>query len=318
MKHLLQLDVLIQDNPQPIGAPSAYPALERMLGVGGDLTVHPVSASSWLLQAFGASCVAPYSALGDGLPAQSGYWLRADPVYLHLMRDRIILPQPAVDEIDTDEAQTLVQTLNAHFTELQFFAPHPRRWYVHVNTPQHLITHDPERVVGRDIRQHMPQGVDGQAWISRLNEAQMLLHAHAVNEQREAIGKLPVNGLWLWGGGSWEPPNQQPYGQCWGDNALLNGLVGNPSLLPDSMECVLSCQEARQLLVLDAQPGSTLLEGRYLERLFQALRRGCFQRLRLLVAREGQMLECVIQRWDGWKLWRGKKDLMTVFFQRGH
>ena len=36
---------------------------------------------------------------------------------------------------------------------------------------------------------------------TRLNELQMLLHAHPVNQAREARGELSVNSLWLWGGG---------------------------------------------------------------------------------------------------------------------
>ena len=37
---------------------------------------------------------------------------------------------------------------------------------------------------------------------AELNELQMLLHEHPVNQAREARGELPVNSLWLWGGGS--------------------------------------------------------------------------------------------------------------------
>src|SRR5581483_6730471 len=34
-----------------------------------------------------------------------------------------------------------------------------------------------------------------------LNEAQMVLHAHPVNEAREARGEPPLNSIWLWGAG---------------------------------------------------------------------------------------------------------------------
>ena len=51
-------------------------------------------------------------------------------------------------------------------------------------------------------RNALPTGEDGQAGARHLLEAQMVLHASAVNERRESRGALPVNSLWLWGGGS--------------------------------------------------------------------------------------------------------------------
>ena len=47
----------------------------------------------------------------------------------------------------------------------------------------------------------MPQGDDAPHFRSLLNELQMLLFEHPVNQAREARGELPVNSLWLWGGG---------------------------------------------------------------------------------------------------------------------
>jgi hypothetical protein len=36
-----------------------------------------------------------------------------------------------------------------------------------------------------------------------MNEAQMLLHTHPLNDEREARGQLRVGSLWWWGGGRW-------------------------------------------------------------------------------------------------------------------
>ena len=104
VKHLLQLDVLIQGNHLPLQQAPACPALEKLLGLATLSPPQEKTASQWLLQSFGlpGDAAAPHGALGDGLPVQQGYWLRADPVYLHLMRDRIILPQPGVDDIDAE------------------------------------------------------------------------------------------------------------------------------------------------------------------------------------------------------------------------
>jgi hypothetical protein len=38
---------------------------------------------------------------------------------------------------------------------------------------------------------------DAKAWRKLLNETQMLWFTDAVNQHREAEGKLPINGLWV-------------------------------------------------------------------------------------------------------------------------
>jgi hypothetical protein len=38
-------------------------------------------------------------------------------------------------------------------------------------------------------------------WRHAINEAQMVLHAHPVNQARQAAGQPVVNSLWPWGGG---------------------------------------------------------------------------------------------------------------------
>jgi hypothetical protein len=40
-----------------------------------------------------------------------------------------------------------------------------------------------------------------------MNEIQMLLHDHAVNERRERARQLPINGWWLWGFGAQSHPS---------------------------------------------------------------------------------------------------------------
>src|SRR3990172_4623918 len=94
-------------------------------GEGGYLENH-------LCELFGVTCaadapIAPVSAAFDGLAA--GCWLRADPVHLRLQRDQLLLAgvQPG-----GEEGAALGASLNEHFAGqgMEFFAPHPQRWYV--------------------------------------------------------------------------------------------------------------------------------------------------------------------------------------------
>jgi hypothetical protein len=61
---------------------------------------------------------------------------------------------------------------------------------------------DPARFLGRPVREGVPQGVGAPALRRLMSEIEMWLHEHPLNELRIAVGKLPISGLWLWGGGS--------------------------------------------------------------------------------------------------------------------
>ncbi len=159
---------------------------------------------SHLCELFGVPCeadapVAPISAAFDGLG--EGCWLRADPVHLRLRRDQMIL-LPDV-EVEADEAEQLCAALNEHFAGqgMEFFAPHPQRWYVRLDRLPDIETVPLSQAAGRNVRGLLPSGKEAAHWHRVFNEIQMLLHSHPANEAREARGELPINSLWLWGGG---------------------------------------------------------------------------------------------------------------------
>ena len=130
------------------------------------------------------------SAAFDGLAA--GCWLRADSVNLSLQRDQLLL---ASVQAGSEEAAALCASLNAHFAgqDIEFFAPHPRRWYMRLDALPRIITTPLSEVVGGDVRRALPTGEDAARWHRLFNEIQMLLHAHPLNEAREARGELPIN-----------------------------------------------------------------------------------------------------------------------------
>jgi hypothetical protein len=58
-----------------------------------------------------------------------------------------------------------------------------------------------------------------------LNEVQMLLHDHPINQQRVQAGKLPVNSVWLWGEGSMPTAISENWEQVYGDDVLVEALA---------------------------------------------------------------------------------------------
>lgn len=183
------------------------PALQTLLARGTRLPGPAGGVEAALCEALGISRqqdwpLAPITLAMDGGAAGDAYWLRADPVHLRVMRDRVVLADADALSLSRQEADALAAAVGQHFgAELSPLPLHPRRWYLRYPQPPRLATTPLSVAVGRDIDPLLPRGDDAMRFRAELNELQMLLHAHPVNQAREARGELPVNSLWLWGGG---------------------------------------------------------------------------------------------------------------------
>jgi hypothetical protein len=128
-------------------------------------------------------------------------WLCADPVHLRFHHERIVLADAGAFEIDDGEATALITSLNATFADIGVFhAATARRWYLRLNTAVDHVAEPLSAVAGRRMDSEL---ADKTSPLHRwLNEVQMFLHLHPVNEQRAAQGKPAINSLWLWGAGT--------------------------------------------------------------------------------------------------------------------
>ncbi|KXS33158.1 MAG: 2,3-bisphosphoglycerate-independent phosphoglycerate mutase [Candidatus Gallionella acididurans] len=186
-----------------VSAGLRLPALEKLLGRGQGEMSEAVSLEQLLCGSFDLPLqdeapIAPISAAFDGLAA--GCWMRADPVNLNLQRDRLLM---SAVQAGSAEAAALSASLNEHFAGqgLEFFAPHPQRWYVRLGELPRIRTTPLSQALGGDVRGALPGGADASRWHQLFNEIQMLLHAHPLNEAREARGEPTINSVWFWGGG---------------------------------------------------------------------------------------------------------------------
>lgn len=131
-------------------------------------------------------------------------WLRADPA--HVRPDMTGARVLAIGELGLtdEEVDALVRPLMPLFgdTGFQLSAPAPSRWYLALPIESRLPTFSsPEAVLGDDLFTHLPDGPEGRRWRALLNEAQVILHNHPVNEARVVAGKPAVNSLCFWGAG---------------------------------------------------------------------------------------------------------------------
>ncbi len=183
------------------------PALQTLLARGARLPCPGGGVEAALCEALGIARqqdwpLAPITLEADGGVAGDAYWLRADPVHLRVMRDRIVLADADGLSLSRHEADALAAAIGQHFgADLSPLPLHPQRWYLQYLQAPRLTTTPLSVAVGRDIDPLLPHGDDAMRFRAELNELQMLLHEHPVNQAREARGELPVNSLWLWGGG---------------------------------------------------------------------------------------------------------------------
>ncbi|MDD2915963.1 MAG: hypothetical protein PHP70_11660 [Gallionella sp.] len=340
--HLVITDLFLpKEFASGVYADLHLPALEKMLARGASTGHVPSSGSgrtggvgasleNHLCELFGVACkldapIAPISAAFDGLiHASDGCWLRADPVHLSLQRDQMLLLPDM--RISADEAAQMCASLNRHFAGqgVEFYAPHPQRWYLRLDTLPDIATVPLSQAVGHDVHGLLPTGSEALRWHQLGNEIQMLLFAHPVNEAREARGELPVNSVWLWGCGyDTDMPLQKNYQSVSSDEVLCKmfaAAAGIPFLKWSGQWCD---NGGDQLLVwnglrLALQRGDLAawrdalqsFETGYAQPLWQALRSGSISRLRVDIAGgDNAMRTLLLTRRDAWTFWRGTKPL---------
>ena len=183
------------------------PALQRLLARGRRETGTWPGIDAWLMERFNVEPQtdwpsAPFALLGEGEAPGEAHWVHADAVSLRADRDRLLLVDATTLEIKEDEAQALQSTLEQHFADsLRLIMTAPGRWYGNFSVPPEGKTLPLAEVAGGQIE----PGRGAMAWHAIMNEMQMLLHEHPVNEAREARGEPPINGIWLWGAGRLAP-----------------------------------------------------------------------------------------------------------------
>lgn len=304
------------------------PCAELLLARARRSEAAPQALERWLAERFGIGD-APFPAgalsrLGRGDEPGDGDWERADPVHLHLLRDRIVLVPAEAFELAAEEAQALCATLNVHFAgRLRFEPMEPRRWCARLeNGLDGAAEQSPAERAGQELR----PGGRGDALA---NEMQMALHEHPVNEAREARGAPPVNGLWLWGAGDLPAKAEAPWESLATDEPAVLGLARLAGLrgraLPPSADALLERipEDGRHLVVLDGlrvpralgdadalQRRLEELEQHWFRPLLAALRAGRIGMLSVHVPDAGRAFEAI--RGDLRRFWRRPRPLATM------
>lgn len=301
-------------------SPQRFPALERIVARGRAGSSDCMTLTAWLCENFGIRRqldwpAAPISLQGEGEDPGRSFWLCASPVHLQVHRDQLVLLPPASLLITATESQALLETLNRHFSAdgLLFVAPHPQRWYLRLPSFPDLHTVALDDAIGRDINRLLPTGDDCMHYHGLFNEVQMLLHAHAVNENREQSGAPAINSVWFWEGGTLPPATRASWTGARGDLPLLRGLCHLGNVPVASLSTGLNFPDTGNILVVlpEGPPGDrsdwamhmTRLEQDWVAPLLQKLRAGKIQRLDVVTVHAGQARHWTVSARDLWKFW---------------
>ena len=110
-------------------------------------------------------------------------------------------------------------------------------------------------VLGKAANPYIEQSRENLSWYKLLNEMQMFMHQHDVNQQRQQQGLLPLNSLWFWGGG--ERPRQVDNRFAWScDDPVL-------SRFARSLECAIA--PTRDIAELERSADALVVDLRLLE-----------------------------------------------------
>lgn len=144
---------------------------------------------------------------GQALPSATAWavdagpelaWALMTPVHLAVGSDGVdVLPPAALRLSESDAARfaALLKELWPEHEGWHWRLLDATRWAIgHASALDGLQAASIERAAGRPIEPWLPESRTLRRW---QNEAQMLMHGHALNAEREARGEHAINSVWL-------------------------------------------------------------------------------------------------------------------------
>ncbi|MDA8257371.1 MAG: hypothetical protein M0Z99_17380 [Betaproteobacteria bacterium] len=296
------------------------PAFTTLLGRGALRRLPPQDTAAILAASTGLAAPLPAAALRRlALREHPGDadWLCLDPVRLRFDQRSLLVDDPRQLQLSEAEAAALAAALAPTFAalgELEVISPGAWNLRLKITAP---AFQDLSQATGRSASP-LPSHPDYAPWRHALNEAQIILHAHPVNQARQASGRPLVNSLWPWGGGRLPQSAGSPHGMLWSSDPVAHGiarLLGIDAAPPPAGFAGSSA--AAPLAMINAlehpaRSGDALawceqlarFEADWLAPARDALQAGRLDALRLLAPGELGSAELLVRRRNLWKFWR--------------
>ena len=302
-------------------------AFATLLGRGRLLHRPPQGTAATLAEAAGLNAPLPVAALRrlalrqPSAPHEYGDWLCLDPVRLRLTERTMIVDDPRGLNLTAKEAAALAVSLAptlAELGELEVVSPQAWNLRLAAGAPATAAFAALPDAIGRAATA-LPLDSAYAPWRHAINEAQMLLHGHPVNQAREATGQPLVNSLWPWGGGRLPAIDAAAgaHAALWSNDPVAQGIARLLQIGCSALPERFTHADASALALFDALEhparfGDALawrdelarFEADWLAPALEALRGGRLDALRLLAPGDLAAVELRISRHDTWKFWR--------------
>jgi hypothetical protein len=193
----------------------ATPQLSKLLSAWAEVArdeadeSHPALPHERLLaRALGWPAEAPLpwaarQATADGIAVGEQAWGLLTPAHWLLSAQAVHLGDPAALALEEAASRAYLEVLRPWFEDEGFTVAWgaPLRWYVAHPSLAALRTASLDRVIGSNVDQWLLTQPEARLIRRLQDEAQMLLHEHPLNAEREARGLPAVNSFWLSGCG---------------------------------------------------------------------------------------------------------------------
>ena len=176
----------------------------------------------------------------------------------------------------------------------------------------------PLSVLGKAANPYVEQSRGNLDWYRLLNEVQMFLHQHQINQARLRAGLLPINSLWFWGGGAKPPPASIKLA-CYCDEPLLARLTSSLGLATAGLAEIDQLGAEEDALVIDLSLLELLKDGRPSDigTSLRAIENNLFRPLLRLIERDGKRLtlrsgyvyDFTLGRFAALRFWRRPRAL---------
>jgi hypothetical protein len=175
-------------------------------------------------------------------------------------------------------------------------------------------------VLGKTANPYIEQSRQNLPWYKLLNEIQMFMHQHEVNQQRLQRGLVPINSLWFWGGGRrLQTPDSNPAWFC--DDPLLNRFARSLGLAPQPCTEIDTIVNSADALVIDLRLLELLKTERAVpldqllldidHKLLKPLLARVHKRRTQILLRAGYEFDFELKPSAGMKFWRRQRNLSS-------
>ncbi len=308
------------------------PAFTTLLGRGRLTLRPPLGSAAILADLAGLPAPLPAAALRRLAlheDVEEADWLCLDPVRLNFHERSLIVDHPQNLRLTADEAAALAVSLAPTFSYLGHLEVlSAEHWNLRLSAAAPAF--QPLTEAAGRAAAPLPLDAAYAPWRHALNEAQMVLHAHPVNQARVAAGLPVVNSLWPWGGGRLPAPDSRrtaaAHDALWSNDPVARGVARllqiEAAPMPESFR---SSAARRPLAHFDAMEhpargGDAIVwrdelarfEADWLAPALADLRSGRLGALRLVAPGEFAAAELLVNRGDLWKFWRKPRALAEL------